>query len=103
MILYQVQVSIDKTIRNEWLNWMITKHIPDVLNTGLFLKANLFEQLVESDKEIFMAQYYIKSIDDLNEYRDKYSPTLQKEHSEKFGEKFTANRYVLQLVKSFME
>ena len=38
MIIYNVTVSlVDQTIHEEWLNWMKTKHIPDVMNTGCFL------------------------------------------------------------------
>jgi hypothetical protein len=34
MILYNVTVSVDPEIHDEWLAWMKSKHIPDVLATG---------------------------------------------------------------------
>ena len=37
MIIYNVTVSIDKEIEKQWLDWMKNTHIPDVMNTALFL------------------------------------------------------------------
>ena len=36
MYIYNVTVSIDKELAEDWLNWMKTIHVPDVLNTGHF-------------------------------------------------------------------
>lgn len=101
MIIYQVQVKIDKNIKDEWTNWMISKHIPDVLLTGFFLSANLFQVSEDGERNTFIVQYLPKSIDALNVYREKFSPALQKEHYDKFKDKFTASRSVLNLIKSF--
>lgn len=101
MIIYQVQVKIDKNIKDEWTNWMISKHIPDVLLTGFFLSANLFEVSENGERHTFIVQYQPKSIEDLNIYREKFSPALQKEHYDKFKDKFIASRSVMNLIKSF--
>ena len=39
MILYNITVSIDYNVHQEWLIWMKEVHIPDVMSTGLFLKS----------------------------------------------------------------
>ena len=36
MILYNVTVKIAKAVHDDWLEWMKTVHIPDVLKTNLF-------------------------------------------------------------------
>ncbi len=36
MIIYNVTVKIDNDVVAEWLNWMQTVHIPDVMQTGYF-------------------------------------------------------------------
>jgi hypothetical protein len=41
MILYNVTVSIDPSIHEEWLEWMKAKHIPDVMSTGCFVEARI--------------------------------------------------------------
>jgi hypothetical protein len=41
MILYNVTVSIDESVEKEWLQWMKEVHIPDVMNTGLFVSSKI--------------------------------------------------------------
>ena len=41
MILYNITVSIDYNVHQEWLIWMKEVHIPDVMSTGLFLKSKI--------------------------------------------------------------
>jgi hypothetical protein len=37
MILYNVTVKIEADAQEDWLQWMKSTHIPDVMDTGLFL------------------------------------------------------------------
>lgn len=50
MILYNVTVNIDDSVHDEWLEWMTTKHIPDVLATGLF-EGNKIYKIEEPEAE----------------------------------------------------
>ncbi len=101
MFVYQVQVTIDQNIKHEWIEWMIEEHIPNVLKTGLFINAFFFEALDNPESNSFIVQYHTKSIRDLNDYKEKFSTHLQKEHSDKFMNKFKAFRSVFKLLKSF--
>jgi len=48
MYIYNVTLSIDQSIHEEWLEW-IHNHIPEVLATGKFTSAKLTQVLVEED------------------------------------------------------
>ena len=37
MILYNVTIKVDHDIHDEWMEWMKQTHIPQVLETGLFI------------------------------------------------------------------
>ena len=39
MIIYNVTVSIDESVKGEWLDWMKTEHIPEVMACGIFTKS----------------------------------------------------------------
>ena len=41
MILYNVTVSIDYDIHQNWLKWMKEVHVPNVLATGLFIESKI--------------------------------------------------------------
>lgn len=100
MILYNVTVSIDESIHEEWLNWMRKIHIPDVMATGLFLEGRIHK--VQSDESISYAIGYLcKDNATLQRYLKEFSPKLQKEHSEKFQGKVAAFRTLLDVVETY--
>lgn len=101
MILYNVTVNIDSSVHDEWLEWMKTRHIPDVLATGLFIKNKIFKIFSEqeTDEYTYSIQYFLKSLNDLNKYQEEFAPKLQSEHSKKYKDKFVAFRTVMELVE----
>jgi hypothetical protein len=97
MIIYNVTVNIDHSVHDEWLQWMKEKHIPDVVATGCFLEGNIFRVLVEEDQGTsYSIQYRSKSMDEINRYMKEFAPALQKEHTEKYKDKFVAFRTLLE-------
>ena len=42
MIIYNVTVSVEEDFTNDWLHWMKTEHIPEVMDCGVFIKAQIF-------------------------------------------------------------
>jgi hypothetical protein len=102
MILYNVTVSLDESIHQEWLTWMRNVHIPDVMNTGCFSESRLSRIMAEEEEAISYAITYVaESMDTLDEYRTNHAPRLQKDHSEKFAGRFAAFRTFLELVEEF--
>ncbi|MBA3707128.1 MAG: DUF4286 family protein [Bacteroidetes bacterium] len=101
MILYNVTVNIDSSVHNEWLEWMKTQHIPDVLKTGLFIKNKIFRILSEneSDGHTYSIQYFLESMNELEKYQKEFASKFQAEHSQKYKDKFVAFRTVMELVK----
>ncbi|MBK7445563.1 MAG: DUF4286 family protein [Ignavibacteria bacterium] len=100
MILYNVTVNIDDSVHDEWLEWMRSKHIPDVLSTGLFTESKLYRIRTENEEEenTYSIQYFLRSMDDYKIYQKEYAEKLQFEHTEKFKDKFVAFRTIMELV-----
>ena len=99
MIIYNVTVKIDNNVHNEWLNWMRTVHIPDVLKTGLFTENKMCKVLVDdTDGVTYAIQYTCHGMAQLEEYQEKHAPALQAEHTEKYRDKFVAFRTLLEVV-----
>jgi len=96
-IIYNVTINIDDDIKEEWLQWMKTVHIPDVMATGCFEEFKICRLLVEEEKgTTFAIQYTAKSLEAFENYQKNFASALQKEHSEKFKEKFVAFRTLLE-------
>ncbi|MDB2443146.1 DUF4286 family protein [Flavobacteriales bacterium] len=103
MIIYNVTVNIDETVHQEWLDWMNTKHIAKVMNTGLFTAAKMSKVLVEEQMGglTYSIQYTCESITKVEEYKAKFAAELQEEHTKKFQGKFVAFRTLLEVVNEF--
>lgn len=103
MILYNVTVKIDTKVHEEWLQWMQTVHIIDVLRTGLFLDAQISRVLGQDESEgiTYAIQYSCKDMATLQKYSTTYAPKLQVEHTERYKGKFVAFRTLLEVVDKF--
>jgi hypothetical protein len=102
MILYNVTMNIDESVHEDWLNWMRTVHIPDVMNTGLFLESRISRVRAEEQGGLTYAITYVaNSMDDMERYQKEHAPRLQQEHSARYNGKFIAFRTLLELVEEF--
>ena len=61
MIIYNVTINIDAEVHDEWLKWMLEKHIPAVLATGLFIESRMSRMLIEEEGDgiTYSIQYKI--------------------------------------------
>ena len=60
MILYNVTIGIDSLIEQEWLDWMKTVHVPEVMGTGMFISNKVFKVFAqqEGDNPSYSFQYF---------------------------------------------
>jgi hypothetical protein len=99
MIIYNVTINIENDVREEWLQWMKTKHIPDVIATGYFVEHKICKVLVDEEQgTTYSIQYTCANMDDLKEYQRLHAPRLQKEVADKYANKFVAFRTLLEIV-----
>ncbi len=96
MYIYNVTVNIEEDVHLNWLQWMKETHIPDVMSTKLFKGSKIFQVMVDEQQGItYSIQYTVKDLETLRLYQEVYAPKLQKEHTEKFKDKFVAFRTIL--------
>ncbi len=102
MIIYNVTVSVEESIKEDWLNWMKSQHIPDLLSLGIFTKAKIHRIITNGDSEnTFAVAYTCADMKKLHYYQLKYAPKFQKDHAVKFKDKAIAFRTIMELVKEF--
>ncbi len=101
MIIYSVTVSVEKNVHEEWLGWMKDTHIPDVMKTGYFTENLITRVLTTAEDEAgitYNIQYHCPSMADLDEYQRDHAPALQKDHTDRYKDKFVAFRSLLEKV-----
>jgi hypothetical protein len=50
MIIYNVTCSVDSEIADEWISWMKTKHIPELIKAGLFDNYKILKIISHEDE-----------------------------------------------------
>ena len=101
MIIYNVTIKIDNEIHREWLHWMKTVHIPEVMATGCFSENKIMRLLDPPPDEqgtTYAVQYFCNDMATLKEYSDKHAPALQLDHTRRYKGRFGAFRTVMELV-----
>jgi hypothetical protein len=102
MILYNVTVSIDESIHEDWLTWMRTKHVPDVMATGCFIEGRISRvHGEEAGGFTFAMSYVAASQDKIDEYQSSHAPALQSEHNAKYAGNVAAFRTMLTILEEF--
>lgn len=104
MIIYNVTVNIDAEVHDEWLQWMRSKHIPDVMSSGCFIESKISRIHGEEQGGMSYAiQYIAPNQDKLDVYQQLFAPKLQHEHTSKYQGKFAAFRTILSIVEEFKQ
>lgn len=103
MIIYNVTVNIHESVHDQWLTWMQTKHITDVLATGKFTSARLVKVLIEEEMggTTYSVQYTTDSKATLEKYYQENAPKLREEGLQLFGDKMLAFRTELELISEY--
>ena len=101
MIIYNVTCNVERNIANEWLDWMKSVHIPEVMETGCFIDfkiLRLLGQETEDEGINYAIQYTVSDLDTLQHYRTIHGPSLMAKTLEKYGEQVLAYRSVLEVL-----
>lgn len=104
MIIYSVTVTIDNGVETDWVAWMRTQHIPDVMETGCFVAAHLhrlLDPMPETGLSTFNVQYECASMEAYEAYQSLHAPRLQFEHTMRYKDRFVAFRTLLGREDSF--
>ena len=100
MIIYNVTVKIEHSVHDEWLDWMKNIHIPDVMDTGLFSENRICRLLSVDDTDgvTYAIQYGCKDLAIYEKYQKEFASALQKDHTDRFKDKFVAFRTIMETV-----
>lgn len=98
MFIYNVTVTVENDIHYEWLKWMKEIHIPDVMRTGCFTEHKICKLITDESENTYAVQYTFRRMEDLTSYQKTFASGLQQAHTEKFKDKFTSFRTILEII-----
>lgn len=97
MVTYLTHVVVRHEVYEEYVNWLRTEHIPEVLTLPGFEKANLCLRkggAMEASSKDVKVVYYVKDETSLKTYMAEYAMKLREKGLEKFPGQYSATREV---------
>jgi len=102
MIIYNVTVSVEESITSDWLHWMKSEHIPELMASKIFTKAQINRVIAEVDSNnTFAIAYTCSEMKDLHRYQTQFSAQLQEKHIARYGDKVVAFRTIMEVIEEF--
>jgi hypothetical protein len=98
MFLFNNTIGIDRVVEQQWLSWMNETHIPTVMSTGLFTDFKMYKVLHENEDDTisYSIQFFSITIDNVQQYLEKFAPTHAAELQKEFKNRHVAFRTLLQ-------
>ncbi|GMQ31417.1 DUF4286 family protein [Algoriphagus confluentis] len=100
MILYNITINVTPDIEEDFLSWMRSTHIPEVLETGIFHDHKFLRLLHESEdgSTNYCIQYFTHSMEQMMEYEKKHAALLRAKTQERYRDKAVAFRTLLETI-----
>ena len=91
---------MDWSIHDEWVQWMLNEHFPEMLKTGCFMNTKLLRLLEtdENDGPTYAAQYFAATRSDYDRYIKELAPAIRKKYMEKWGDRVVTYRTLMQVI-----
>jgi hypothetical protein len=74
--VYRVAIRVDNEVAEEWLEWMRTVHVPEVLDTGCFTGCTISRQVEPVDvgsRRSFVLEYGLASVELFEQYQSRHA------------------------------
>ncbi len=99
MILYNVTCILDEEIHSDWLNWMRTKHLQDMMDTGCFVSNRVLKVLDSPNEGVtYCVQFIAETMEKYEEYQAKFAPALRADTTTRFADKLVKYRTVMESI-----
>ena len=100
MVIYNVTVKVSHEIAEDWVKWMQSIHIPEVMATESFIKHQLCHLLDYDDEEgqNYTIQYFCTDMSTYENYMKNLAPALQAKHLTRYGDKALAFRTLMRVL-----
>ena len=100
MIIFNITVNISYQSEKEWVSYMKTTHIPEILATKLPLEVKFFRLLteIENDGSTYTSQFSFRTMEDFLAYQTHFQADLQEKHHQRFSGQYVSFRTLLEEV-----
>jgi len=98
MIIYEVNITINEIVYNEYIEWL-NVHIKKMLKYDGFIKVEKYEHLNKGLTKNIIIHYYISSYNKLDNYLKINSKKMRKDGTDLFKNNIIIKRRILKNIK----
>jgi hypothetical protein len=100
MLIYNITVQVERSIADALLSWLQQEHIPEVLQTGCFVKHQVVKLVdaAETESVTYAIQYYTENETELNRYLNDHASVLRQRGFDKWGNRYIAFRTIMEVI-----
>lgn len=100
MFIYNVTVQVERSIADAWLSWLQQEHIPELLQTGCFVKHQVVKLVdaEETESVTYAIQYYAESETELNKYLNEHASVFRQRGFDRWGNSYIAFRTIMEVI-----
>jgi len=99
--IYNITTLVEHSINDLWLDWMLQKHIPEIMEKGCFVKYQLCKvvEIDEADGITYAIQFYAESKALYNRYIEFFAPNLREDAQRCWGNKTIGFRSLMEVIQ----
>lgn len=100
MILYNITTNVTADIEEDFISWMKSIHIPEVMETGIFVDHRFYKLLHDSEDGSvnYSIQFFTESMEKMMEYEKTHATSLRIKTKERYQDKAVSFRSLLETV-----
>ncbi len=95
MVIYEITAVVQPTLASNYEDYMIRRHMPDLLETGHFMSASMAR-----NGERYRIRYEARSSHLLEDYLTRDSDRLRADFAEHFPEGVSVSREIWEVIAS---
>lgn len=98
MIIYNITVNISYAAEKQWITYMKSTYIPEIIATKLPIECKLLRLLTEIDNEgsTYTTQFSFLTMEDFLAYQTHFQAELQEKHHQIFNGQYVSFRTLLE-------
>ena len=101
MILYSITINIEKSVHDQWFEWMKSTYVPGIMKTGFFIENKILKLLTEEDANTgitYSFQYYLKDLETLEQFQIEAEPAFTEALYKKYRNQFVEFTTILEVI-----
>jgi len=98
MIVYNITINISYAAEKDWVSYMKTTHIPEIMATELPLEVKLLRLLteIENDGSTYTSQFKFRTMEDFLAYQTHHQGPLLDKHHQLFNGQYVSFKTLLE-------